>query len=269
MLEREYASIPKYTKHAMFTITLVTKQLKWGIAVVESIEGLTGSASVQLPHYDGVEPMEILNQISKVSGATDTTKEAGRCFSCQEYGHRARECPSPQAADAKLYRPARPRAVQAERCDRCSMYSHTAVECRADWETAARCQRRAGHRPNASRARPAVTHLGEEAPPLPPAAAAPAAVASNAAPKFCTVPARINLMSGPYKAAQVTGFGHHYMGVEEEGATSVADLDLPDLLEEPAKMKMILGPASLPCAQGPRMTTSAANPILNYTRTII
>ncbi len=55
MSDREYASIPEYTKQAMFTGTLVTKQLQWGVAFVDSADGLAGSASVQLPRYDGVE----------------------------------------------------------------------------------------------------------------------------------------------------------------------------------------------------------------------
>ncbi len=103
MTEREYASIPEYTKHAMFTVTLVTKQLKWGIAVVDSTEGLTGSAIVQLPQY--------------------------------------------------------------------------------------------------------------------------AAMASDAVPKFGTVPARINMMSGPYEAAQVTGFGLHHMEVESQPVSQVQEPD--------------------------------------------
>ncbi len=182
-----------------------------------------------------------LNQIRKVPGATNTAKEDRRCFSCQGYGHLARECPSPQAADAKLSRPARSRA---ERCDRCSMDGHTAAECQADWETAAR---RAGHRPPADRARPAITHLGEEAMPPPSAAATLAAAASDAAPKFGTVPARINMMSGPYEAAQVTGFGLHHMGVEPPPVSQIQE---PDNLRHFCLNAMM--PTALPAARGPR-----------------
>ncbi len=41
------------------------------------------------------------------------------------------------------------------------------------------------------------------------AASAPTTAANDAVPKFGTVTARINMMSGPYVAAQITGFGLH------------------------------------------------------------
>ncbi len=119
MTESKYASILEYTKHAMFAVTLVTKQLKWVIAVVDSTKGLTGSASVQLPHYNEVEPMELgamavsLNQIGKVAGPADPAKSKTRCYGCQGYSHRARERPSSQAV-AKVPPPARTRAVRSE-----------------------------------------------------------------------------------------------------------------------------------------------------------
>ncbi len=83
MTEHEFASIPENTKKAMFAVTLVTKQLKWGI---------TSSASVQLPHYDGVEPMEIgtmavgLHQLGKAMLPAEPTKSEIRCYTCQGYG---------------------------------------------------------------------------------------------------------------------------------------------------------------------------------------
>ncbi len=55
---------------------------------MDSTEGLTGSASIQLPTYNGVEPMKLgaiavsLNQMGKVSGAADTAKGDMRCYSC-------------------------------------------------------------------------------------------------------------------------------------------------------------------------------------------
>ncbi len=106
--------------------------------MIDSADGLVGAASVQLPKYDGVEPMEIgtmaagLNQIRRTPGVSEAARAERRCFSCQGYGHLSKECPSPQVADARASRPARSRTVRVERCDRCAMEGHTAAECRAD-----------------------------------------------------------------------------------------------------------------------------------------
>ena len=120
----------------MFTVTLMMKQLKEGVALVDATDKLTGSASVQLPHYDDSEPMEIgslarvLHQMGKVP--PEDASKAPSCFQCQGLGHRARECPSPQNASQGERHP-RPRRDRTTRCERCHYTGHTAAECKADW----------------------------------------------------------------------------------------------------------------------------------------
>jgi hypothetical protein len=242
--EREYATLAEYTKTAMFAVTVVVKQLGWGVATMDSADGLAGAAGVQLPKYGGPEPMEIgsmaasLNQIRKTAGISEAARAERRCFSCQGTGHLAKECPSPQVADTRMSRPARPRQGRADRCERCTLEGHTAAECRADWTTASRRQREIGQRNQRERARPALTHLGDEATPPAPAPA-PTTAAQDTVPKFGTVPARINMMSGPYEKAQVTGFGLHHMGVAPPIVASV---------QEPAKMPHFSLNAMMPAA---------------------
>ena len=122
----------------MFTVTMVTKQLKEGVALVDATDGLTGLASVQLPNYDDSEPMEIgslapgLHQMGKVA-PEDASKAPSRCFRCQGMGHRARECPTPQDASQGECRP-RACRDQTARCERCHYTGHTAADCKADWD---------------------------------------------------------------------------------------------------------------------------------------
>ena len=100
MMELEFTSVPEYTRKAMFVVILVIKQLKEGVALADAANGLTGSASVQLPQYDDTELMEIgamavdLHQMGKVALAVAPKKTNGG-FQCQGLGHQARECPSP------------------------------------------------------------------------------------------------------------------------------------------------------------------------------
>ena len=106
---------------------------------MDATDGLTGSASVQLPQYDESEPMEIgslapgLHQMGKVA---PDDKVPGRCYRCQGRGHRARDCPTPVEVSLEERR-TQPRRDRPAKCDRCHYAGHTAAECKADWDQVA------------------------------------------------------------------------------------------------------------------------------------
>jgi len=224
MYEGEYDSLPAYTRRAMYTVTLVTKQLRDGVAWSDSTDGLAGSASVQLPQYDDSTPMEIgsmapgLHQMGKVGAQTDQPRRKGNCFNCEGIGHHARDCPTPLPADGSR-RPVQPRAPRGVRCERCTRPGHTAADCRADWEQVQR-KKLGAQPPQPGRPNAKVAHMDGGAPPADqPAATTPAAAArQDDVPQFSTIPARVNMIGPAQGPTRLTGFGLNQMELSRVAA---------------------------------------------------
>ena len=253
MMNHEIASVPEYTRKAMFTVTMVTKQLKEGVCLVDSTDGLTGSACIQLPQYDESEPMEIgslapgLHQMGKVA---PDDKVPGRCYRCQGRGHRARDCPTPMEVSLEERR-TQPRRDRSAKCERCHYDGHTAAECRADWAQVASRRRTADK--GAPPGKPSrVAHMEGSAPPAPPpqAAAPRAADRADGMPQFGTVPARINVLGGAAEPNRVgLGFSLNHLGPELIQPNNIAE---PEVLRpQPFSLNM-MEPArpSLPSKSG-------------------
>ena len=255
MMEHEFTSVPEYTRKTMFVVTLVTKQLKEGVALVDAADGLTGSASVQLPQYDDTEPMEIgalavgLHQMGKVA-PEDASKTASRCYQSQGLGHRARECPSPQNAN-QGERHSRPRRDQT-RCECCHYGGHTAADCKADWGQVKGRRRAAGKASNSSKSNSQVAYLEGGALGAPQPAAAPSTAGNQeAAPQFGTIPARFNMIGGSVEPNRIgLGFGLNQMEPEYVQPTNIAE---PTPLQHLSLNMMV--PA------GPSPPTREVNPV--------
>ena len=230
MMGHEIASVPEYTRRAMFTVTMITKQLKEGVCLVDATDGLTGSASVQLPQYDESEPMEIgalapgLHQMGKVA-PDDASKIPGRCYRCHGKGHRVRDCSTPLKVSLEERR-AQSRRDRPARCERCHYAGHMAAKCKADWDQVAGRRRLAGKGANSGKPSSQVANMEGSAPPATlQQAAAPNAVGhSEGMPQFGTIPARINVLGGAAEPNRVgLGFSLNHMGLEYVQPTNIAE----------------------------------------------